>query len=402
MVRRMIITGIAVGLLIPVAAAVVVALVSGIAAPAIAAAGTGPSWVIQATLSPGGRQGSILLRVSCPSARACTAVGGYAPRSGAIVTLAERWNGAKWAVQPMPHVKNGVLYGVSCPSARDCTAVGHDPKGTLAERWNGRKWTVQPTPNPSGSKDGILVGVSCSSATACTAVGNTNATGSRFGTLAERWNGTKWVLQSTPKPVTGANGSELLGVSCPSARACIAVGDSNITDSKSDTLAERWNGRKWAIQPTPKHPHGNESELTGVSCRSATACTAVGNSGSINATLTLAERWNGRKWVVQPTPSPSGTNNPSGTSESELAGVSCSSAKACIAAGDYYNRSGTQVTLAERWNGRKWVVQRTPNPADDGASLLKGVSCSSAAACTAVGPYVKKSGAEPTLAERYS
>jgi hypothetical protein len=30
------------------------------------------------------------------------------------------------------------------------------------------------------------------------------------------------------------------------------------------------------------------------------------------------------------------------------------------------------------------------------------VSCSSATACTAVGPYVKKSGAELTLAERYS
>ena len=35
--------------------------------------------------------------------------------------------------------------------------------------------------------------------------------------------------------------------------------------------------------------------------------------------------------------------------------------------------------------------------------ILEGVSCSSAKACTAVGPYVKKkSGAELTLAERYS
>ena len=380
----------------------VVTLVGGIAAPGIAVAGTGPSWVIQSTPSPGGQsasQGSILLGVSCPSAVACTAVGGYAPRHGAIVTLAERWNGRKWVVQPMPRVKVGALYGVSCSSARACIAVGYGPRGTLAERWNSRRWVVQPTPNPSGSKDGVLVGVSCSSATACTAVGNSNATGSKFDTVAERWNGTKWVLQSTPNPVT--NGSELLGVSCSSATSCTAVGDNNISDSRSDTLAEHWNGAKWSVQATPQHPHGDESELTGVSCRSATACTAVGNSGSINGTVTLAERWNGRKWVVQPTPSPSGTN-PSGTSEGELAGVSCSSAKACIAVGDYYNRSGTQVTLAERWNGRNGAVQRTPNPPDDGASLLKGVSCSSAAACTAVGPYIKKSGAEPTLAERYS
>jgi hypothetical protein len=381
------------------AVAAVVGLAGGVAAPGIAAAGTEPSWVIQATRSPGGtgvRLGSVLLAVSCPSATACTAVGGYTPSPGAIVTLAERWNGRKWAVQPMPRVKDAVLFGVSCSSARACTAVGYGRKGTLAERWNGRKWVVQPTPNPSGSKGSELVGVSCSSANACAAVGS-------YGkTLAERWNGTKWAIQATRNPVTGTKGSELVGVSCSSARACTAVGDSNITDSKSDTLAEHWNGRKWSIQPTPEHPHGNESELTGVSCRSATACIATGNSGNVDAEVTLAERWNGRKWVVQPTPSPSGTNNPSGTSASELAGVSCSSAKACIAAGDYFNRSGTQVTLAERWNGRKWAFQSTPNPSHAAVSLLIGVSCSSATACTAVGPSVKRSEAEPTLAERYS
>jgi hypothetical protein len=114
--------------------------------------------------------------------------------------------------------------------------------------------------------------------------------------------------------------------------------------------------------------------------------------------VTLAERWNGRKWVVQPTP------NPSGNQDSELAGVSCPSATSCTAAGDYDNRSSTDVTLAEHWNGTKWTLQSTPNPnpSDAGASALKGVSCSSATACTAVGPYIKRSGAEPTLAERYS
>jgi hypothetical protein len=382
------------------AVAGVVALAGGVAAPGIATAGTEPPWVIQSTLSPGGTGGSlgsVLVGVSCPSATVCTAVGGYTPRAGAIVTLAERWNGTKWALQAMPRVKDAALFGVSCWSARACTAVGYGRNGTLAERWNGSKWVVQSTPNPSGSKGTELVGVSCSSAKACTAVGS-------YGkkTLAERWNGTKWAIQATRNPGTGTKGSELLGVSCSSARACTAVGDTNITDSKSDTLAEHWNGRKWAIQPTPRHTHGNESELAGVSCRSATACTATGNSGNVNNTLTLAERWNGSKWMVQPAPSPSGTKNPSGTSASELTGVSCSSATTCIAVGDYYNRSGTQVTLAEYWNGTTWAFQPTPNPSRAGVSQLTGVSCSSATACTAVGPSVKRSGAEPTLAERYS
>ncbi len=379
-------------------AVAVVGLVGGITAPGIAAAGTKASWVIQSTPSPNSRQGSVLLGVSCPSATACTAVGGYAPRPDALVMLAERWNGVKWKVQSTPNPpgsKDSALYGVSCSSAKACTAVGQDLKGTLAERWNGVKWMVQPTPNPSGTKDIILMAVSCSSAKACTAVGSY---GERAGgsTLAERWNGKKWALQSTPNPVTGTDGSELLGVSCSSATSCTAVGDSAISGSKSDTLVEHWNGSKWALQATPKHPDGNESELTGVSCPSARACTAVGNSGNVSRTVTLAEHWNGVKWVVQPTP------NPAGSQGSELAGVSCPSARACTATGNYDNRAGTDVTLAERWNGTKWALQSTPNPSDAGASHLKGVSCSSATACTAVGPYIKRSGAEPTLAERYS
>jgi hypothetical protein len=299
-------------------------------------------------------------------------------------TITEYWNGRKWAVQPVPRVKNGDLQGVSCSSARACTAVGYDPKGTLAERWNGRKWAVQPMPR---IKNGDLEAVSCSSAKACTAVGS-----SGNDTLAERWDGRKWAVQSTLNPVTGTDFSELVGVSCSSATSCTAVGDSDSSDDKSDTLTEHWNGAKWTIQAAPKPPRGNESYLTGVSCPSAKVCTAVGAYGSVHGSLTLAERWNGAKWVVQSTP------NPSGGQDSELNGVSCPSVKACTAVGSY----GGEATLAERWNGTKWALQHAPNPADAGASLLLGVSCSSATACTAVGPYVKKSGVELNLAERYS
>jgi len=328
----------------------VVAVVGGIAAPGIAAARTAPSWVIQATPSPNIRQGSVLLGVSCSSATTCTAVGGYAPSPGAIVTLAERWSGRDWVVLRTPRVQNGalsggVLYGVSCLSASACTAVGYGPKETLAEHWNGRKWAIQPTPNPSVTKDIMLRSVSCTSATSCT-----------------------------------------------------AVGDSNTSGSRSDTLIEHWNGTKWTVQPTPEPPSGHESTLTGVSCPSAHACTAVGDYDTRTADLTLAERWNGRKWVVQPTP------NPSGFTGSELAKVSCPSATDCTAAGDYDNRSETDLTLAEHWNGTRWTVQPTPNPSssNDGLAILFGVSCSSDTACTAVGAYLKKHGAEPTLAERYS
>jgi hypothetical protein len=83
--------------------------------------------------------------VSCVSARACTAVGAYFTSAGAQATLAERWNGSKWAIEPSPSPPNlaGMLNAVSCVSTRACTAAGQrylhgNADGeTLAERWRG-------------------------------------------------------------------------------------------------------------------------------------------------------------------------------------------------------------------------------------------------------------------------
>jgi hypothetical protein len=69
------------------------------------------------------------------------------------------------------------------------------------------------------------------------------------------------------------------------------------------TLAERWNGVSWSIQDTPALGF---SALSGVSCRSTTACTAVGSFINGNTLVTLAARWDGASWSVQSTPNPAG------------------------------------------------------------------------------------------------
>jgi hypothetical protein len=65
---------------------------------------------------------------------------------------------------------------------------------TLAERWDGTSWTVQSTPSPSpiGSRPnatGALSGVSCVSETSCTAVGSYADSTGREVTLAEGYAG---------------------------------------------------------------------------------------------------------------------------------------------------------------------------------------------------------------------
>ena len=71
--------------------------------------------------------------------------------------------------------------------------------------------------------------------------------------------------------------------------------------------------------------------------------------------------------------------------------VSCSSASACTAVGSDLEADGLNVTLAERWNGKSWKRQPTPNPAEDtGPDVrpkLLGVSCPAASFCLAVGTY---------------
>ncbi len=380
--RRFVVAGTAVAVLV-------------LASAAFAAAS---GWSIQRT--PNRRApGTVLYGVSCASTRACTAVGYDYIAPGPNVMVAERWNGTKWSMQRTRNPKGGsgsALYGVSCVAVRACTAVGSYFNGrataTLAERWNGTRWSAERTPNPKGARDSELYGVSCTAADACTAAGYyINRSDTALRTLAERWNGTKWSIQRTPNP-TGVTDTRLFGISCASARVCTDVGE-YYNGTTYFSLAERWNGTKWSIQRTPNPKGSLQPLLSGVSCVSARACTAVGSSETTTATVTLAERWNGTKWSIQRTP------NPKGAARSELDGVSCTAGGACTATGDTATASAS-ATLAQRWNGTKWSIQRTPNPKGGSSIELAGVSCAAARVCTAVGQYYNGT-ATLTLAERW-
>lgn len=108
-------------------------------------------------------------------------------------------------------------------------------------------------------------------------------------------------------------------------------------------MVERWNGTTWAIQPTPKLSAGQGSFFNGVAC-TASACTAVGLYLTNPGPLTLAERWTGTSWRIQATPTLTGAYDLAPPT------VACPSASACIAVGGY-TANTPNLTLAERWNG---------------------------------------------------
>jgi hypothetical protein len=322
-----------------------------------------------------------LVAVSCVSASSCKAVGYYDNLNGVgQYSLVESWNGISWSITPSPNSASiDELEAVSCVSPTFCVAVGETlggPVQTLIERWNGTAWSITPSPNeggPAGNSDDYLFGVSCVSASSCKAVGSyfdyyTNAD----GTLVESWNGSTWSITRSPNT---SHGDVLQAVSCVSASSCKAAG--RYRNGTADrTLIESWNGTSWSITPSPNGGTGN-SDLYGVSCVSASSCKAVGGAQLTSTSFgrTLIESWNGTAWSVVPSP------NQGTSSNNSLSGVSCVSASFCTAVGN-----SPVGTLIESWNGTSWSITPSPNPATPYASL-SGVSCVAPSFCEAAGTY---------------
>ena len=255
----------------------------------------GTRWTIQATPDPPHRSDAWLAGVSCSSATDCIAVGADECASptqcgdgdSSSFTLAEHWNGSGWTIQPSldpPGTYGRALSAVSCSSRSDCTAVGSSSGGTMIEHWNGIQWTIQPSPNPAG--DSALLGVSCTSPSECTAVGYSIA-----ATLAEHWDGNNWTIEPTPNP-PAVSSARLAGVSCISAADCTAVGTADAgtpAAPRPTPLAERWDGTRWTLQSLANLSATSPVELQAVTCSSPTQCTAVGDANSKPLVLRYTE-----------------------------------------------------------------------------------------------------------------
>jgi hypothetical protein len=346
------------------------ALAGGTAA-AVSVAAQGSTRAGVAPAGGSGKHASMLTGVWCGGAQ-CVAVGGWYNDPPTAHSLAERWNGASWRRQAAPDgPTDSFLTGVSCaaaahaaPGAVGCLAVG---KPVLAGT-NGGWRRVEKTSN--------LDAVSCATPDACVAVG---AKPSGDHPVFASWNGKTLrtgIMHAAPE---AAQSVAVAGVSCPTADTCVAVGDYSSgvgakpgPGGRDRTLAEAWNGTAWRILPTANVSHWNQ--LSAVSCASADNCTAVGSSEN---QLPLAEHWNGSAWRVESVPT---LTNPARLGYLPLTGVSCPTAKFCVAVGSYNGA----VPVAETWNGVRWRLTRLPLRANQSATL-SGVACASATRCVAVG-----------------
>jgi hypothetical protein len=215
--------------------------------------------------------------------------------------------------------------------------------------------------------------------------------------------------------------SSLIGVSCPTARFCVAVGYRAIgsegnTEVAQKTLIESYDGHSWSALPSPnpgvstkkvkpcssptaakcetvEPPVDGADQLFGVSCATHSECVAVGQTtiaADYPSGQPLIEIYDGTKWsAVRTATIPGG---------GDLQGVSCPGRRFCMAVG-----SSGSTTLTEVFDGKSWSVVPSPNETTPFYSLLSGVSCASTVSCKAVGYYyVSKTAGESPLAESYT
>jgi hypothetical protein len=352
-------------------------------------------WSLQTASNPAPANQFELKSVSCYSATFCMAVGKNTYNGRAFV---DRWNGSSWSLLSGTVV--GEMKHLSCV-ATGCVTVGTSG-GVAATWWVGEISGTQgvfpiAAAIPAGATETNLVGVSCLAQSSCTAVGSYRASGGAYHSLVERWNGSGWSLQSAPDPAEGTAQNAMLSVSCIPL-GCITVGE-----AAGKPVAATWINGSWALSG-PQLPAGAKGgKLTSVSCTEI-SCIAVGESHeSVGTEKALAESYFYPSWTLQSVPAPAGSKG-----FAELSAVSCPSSSACTATGHYASSISGGVplelkTLAESWNGSAWTAQASPNAPGQAYNALADVSCSSAAACTAVGADSAGIGQRPeSLAERWN
>jgi erythromycin esterase-like protein len=253
-------------------------------------------------------------------------------------------------------VHGSFLLGVAATGPSNAWAVGYyntsKSTRTLIERWNGRAWTQVTSPSPGGS-DARLNGVAAAGKFSAWAVGYYS--GPPLRPLIERWDGRAWKVVTSPNPGDRVGGT-LNAVTAVGESAAWAAGNMG-TRTVDQALIERWDGRAWKVVTSPRPADSRGSIFTGIAARSPANAWAVGyyytKPKTEPAVRTLIERWNGRAWTQEPSPNPGGSSDHS-PDQSLLQAVGIVSPSQAWAAGSYSSGNPRGKILIERRTGGTW------------------------------------------------
>ena len=214
--------------------------------------------------------------------------------------------------------------------------------------------------------------------------------------LTLHWDGICW--HELPCPALGS-GARLLAVAVIPPADAWAVGDySDPVSGFTLTFACRWDGNfnVWQISPGANVPNV-DNHLYGVSGTSRQDLWAVGlYEDHINLYQTLVQHWDGKVWAIVPSPNVGGQNLANG-----LTAVMALSPEEAWAAG----LGGGSHTLIEQWDGKTWTVVASPDAPDTKVNRINelfGIAAKSRDDIWAVGVYEAQNILSETLILRGS
>jgi photosystem II stability/assembly factor-like uncharacterized protein len=237
-----------------------------------------------------------LASIACSSVTTCVAVGGTS-----VITSSD--GGVTWAAKTMGE---NALTTISCPSPSECVAGSSDAPATSScasghtytTTNNGLSWQATAT------HCFVPSGIACFSSSHCVMVGTHSSAAKQSGEILTSQNaGSTW--QS--RYVLSNENTQLNGVSCPTARSCVAVGNS----TAQSILRSQNGGDSW----TKSDPGVSVAQryFIAVGCSSAQECNAGGSAGPVTTTN------GGGTWTAV-----------TGSSIAKITGISCPSTTRCV------------------------------------------------------------------------
>jgi hypothetical protein len=369
----------------------------GISEGAIESLTAAGSTFTEAPLPSPGTLGA-LQSVSCPDSTFCVAVGSYGSDGTNTSGLIETFSDGQWTptMAPAPAPGDGVqLAQVVCSAVGECVAIGLYlvPDGTfpgdgVIETLSDGSWTATAAPVPSNvgpTPSSQLRDLSCVSAVSCMAVGDYEDSDQNVQGLIETMAHGSWRPTEAPLP-SGTSLKDqsaiLYGVSCLSARSCVAVGEysstpvgliekSSAAGFKPSAAATSLSGTSW-------------SSLREVTCTTSRSCAAIGFYGPDNLAYT-DDVVHGR-WTATKAPAPPGDQSPGPTLSTPI----CPEKRFCVSVGSYTGAQNDTFGLIDGLSRKRWTTQATPLPSNgdpDQGVALNAVACPALGDCVAVGAY---------------